>query len=295
MLTLTLYIYIYIHAYRQICKWYSCLFLSIFAFLPKWSKIPYPHLRREKLTIFQTHFSLFSKPSLRSREGLFWRTWIYGTSRWCWYPAIVGSDSWDLNLSQKFGLRCQKQDLIMVFCWKFTMLLFWKLANCWGIFLNAQSFCLWVCFFRRFIIWSLGQTLLVIGPPFPNLLTNTTPTAWPPFQRLPETKNRLRIRTVGLEKTTRFYQASTSELYGMVQEVPQKASWCRTMDKFGLAWVVDFSGWVIFQKIYLIFTPNYWGRWFSFWRYNIFQMGWFNHQPDGKQWKDQSVVHFFLK
>lgn len=30
------------------------------------------------------------------------------------------------------------------------------------------------------------------------------------------------IRTVGLEKTTRFYQASTSELYGMVQEVPQK-------------------------------------------------------------------------
>jgi len=30
------------------------------------------------------------------------------------------------------------------------------------------------------------------------------------------------IRTVGLEKTTRFYQASTSELYGLVQEVPQR-------------------------------------------------------------------------
>jgi len=30
------------------------------------------------------------------------------------------------------------------------------------------------------------------------------------------------IRTVGLEKKTRFYQASTSELYGMVQEIPQK-------------------------------------------------------------------------
>eukprot|EP00927_Polykrikos_kofoidii_P023932 TRINITY_DN2186_c0_g1_i1.p1 TRINITY_DN2186_c0_g1~~TRINITY_DN2186_c0_g1_i1.p1 ORF type:complete len:357 (+),score=60.49 TRINITY_DN2186_c0_g1_i1:58-1128(+) len=30
------------------------------------------------------------------------------------------------------------------------------------------------------------------------------------------------IRTVGIEKTCRFYQASTSELYGMVQEVPQK-------------------------------------------------------------------------
>ncbi len=30
------------------------------------------------------------------------------------------------------------------------------------------------------------------------------------------------IRTMGLEKSTRFYQASTSELYGLVQEVPQR-------------------------------------------------------------------------
>mmetsp|Transcript_77526 Transcript_77526/g.239369 ORF Transcript_77526/g.239369 Transcript_77526/m.239369 type:complete len:358 (+) Transcript_77526:90-1163(+) len=30
------------------------------------------------------------------------------------------------------------------------------------------------------------------------------------------------IRTCGLEKTTRFYQASTSELYGLVQEIPQR-------------------------------------------------------------------------
>ncbi len=30
------------------------------------------------------------------------------------------------------------------------------------------------------------------------------------------------IRVLGLEKKTRFYQASTSELYGLVQEVPQK-------------------------------------------------------------------------
>lgn len=30
------------------------------------------------------------------------------------------------------------------------------------------------------------------------------------------------IRILGLEKTTRFYQASTSELYGLVQETPQK-------------------------------------------------------------------------
>src|SRR6266545_2771149 len=30
------------------------------------------------------------------------------------------------------------------------------------------------------------------------------------------------IRILGLEKHTRFYQASTSELYGLVQETPQK-------------------------------------------------------------------------
>lgn len=30
------------------------------------------------------------------------------------------------------------------------------------------------------------------------------------------------VRILGLEKTTRIYQASTSELYGLVQEVPQK-------------------------------------------------------------------------
>ena len=32
------------------------------------------------------------------------------------------------------------------------------------------------------------------------------------------------IRLLGMEKMTRFYQASTSELYGLVQEIPQKES-----------------------------------------------------------------------
>lgn len=32
------------------------------------------------------------------------------------------------------------------------------------------------------------------------------------------------IRILGLEKETRFYQASTSELYGLVQEIPQRES-----------------------------------------------------------------------
>ncbi|HAY13737.1 MAG TPA: GDP-mannose 4,6-dehydratase, partial [Armatimonadetes bacterium] len=30
------------------------------------------------------------------------------------------------------------------------------------------------------------------------------------------------IRILGMEKHVRFYQASTSELYGLVQEIPQK-------------------------------------------------------------------------
>lgn len=30
------------------------------------------------------------------------------------------------------------------------------------------------------------------------------------------------VRILGLEKKTKIYQASTSELYGKVQEVPQK-------------------------------------------------------------------------
>ena len=30
------------------------------------------------------------------------------------------------------------------------------------------------------------------------------------------------VRICGLEKTTKIYQASTSELYGKVQEIPQK-------------------------------------------------------------------------
>ena len=33
------------------------------------------------------------------------------------------------------------------------------------------------------------------------------------------------VRLLGLTKKTRIYQASTSELYGLVQEVPQKEPW----------------------------------------------------------------------
>ena len=54
------------------------------------------------------------------------------------------------------------------------------------------------------------------------------------------------IRFLGLEKKTRFYQASTSELYGLVQETPQRNNtilskitiWCskvvRILDNYQL-------------------------------------------------------------
>ena len=37
------------------------------------------------------------------------------------------------------------------------------------------------------------------------------------------------IRIAGLEKTTKFYQASSSELYGLVQETPQKRARLSTL------------------------------------------------------------------
>ena len=46
--------------------------------------------------------------------------------------------------------------------------------------------------------------------------TPPTPTRWARLRMLEA------IRILGLEKKTRFYQASTSELYGLVQEMPQR-------------------------------------------------------------------------
>ena len=49
------------------------------------------------------------------------------------------------------------------------------------------------------------------------------------------------IRFLGLEKKTRFYQASTSELYGLVQEIPQK--WEKQI-KFFMRHYTRFNVWV---------------------------------------------------
>ena len=53
------------------------------------------------------------------------------------------------------------------------------------------------------------------------------------------------IRILGLEKKTRFYQASTSELYGLVQETPQQRNYsflspqpvCRSQT----LWLLDYG------------------------------------------------------
>jgi GDP-mannose 4,6-dehydratase len=65
------------------------------------------------------------------------------------------------------------------------------------------------------------------------------------------------IRIPGLEKKTRFYQASTSELYGMVQEIPQTE---RTpfypRSPYGVAKLYAFWICVNYREAYGIFACN---------------------------------------
>jgi GDPmannose 4,6-dehydratase len=65
------------------------------------------------------------------------------------------------------------------------------------------------------------------------------------------------IRILGMEKTTRFYQASTSELYGLVQEVPQKETTpFYPRSPYGVAKLYAF--WITknYREAYGIFTCN---------------------------------------
>jgi GDPmannose 4,6-dehydratase len=65
------------------------------------------------------------------------------------------------------------------------------------------------------------------------------------------------IRILGLEKKTRFYQASTSELYGLVQEVPQTE---RTpfypRSPYGVAKLYSYWITVNYRESYGIFASN---------------------------------------
>ena len=65
------------------------------------------------------------------------------------------------------------------------------------------------------------------------------------------------IRILKLEKTTRFYQASTSELYGKVQEVPQKETTpFYPRSPYGVAKLYAF--WITknYREAYGIFAAN---------------------------------------
>src|SRR6218665_2158543 len=65
------------------------------------------------------------------------------------------------------------------------------------------------------------------------------------------------IRFLGLEKTTRFYQASTSELYGLVQEIPQKETTpFHPRSPYGVAKLYAYWITVNYREAYDMFACN---------------------------------------
>src|SRR4051812_35915732 len=65
------------------------------------------------------------------------------------------------------------------------------------------------------------------------------------------------IRILGLEKETRFYQASTSELYGLVQEVPQKETTpFYPRSPYGVAKLYGYWITVNYREAYGIYASN---------------------------------------
>jgi GDPmannose 4,6-dehydratase len=65
------------------------------------------------------------------------------------------------------------------------------------------------------------------------------------------------IRILGLEKKTRFYQASTSELYGLVQEIPQKET-TSFYPRSPYAVAKMYAYWIVinYREAYGIFACN---------------------------------------
>ncbi len=65
------------------------------------------------------------------------------------------------------------------------------------------------------------------------------------------------IRILGMEKETRFYQASTSELYGLVQEVPQKETTpFYPRSPYGVAKLYGYWITVNYREAYGMFAAN---------------------------------------
>ena len=65
------------------------------------------------------------------------------------------------------------------------------------------------------------------------------------------------IRILGLEKKTRFYQASTSELYGKVQEIPQKETTpFYPRSPYGVAKLYGYWITVNYREAYNLYAVN---------------------------------------
>lgn len=65
------------------------------------------------------------------------------------------------------------------------------------------------------------------------------------------------IKTCGLEKSVKFYQASTSELYGKVQEVPQtEKTPFYPRSPYGVAKLFAYWSVVNFREAYDMFACN---------------------------------------
>jgi GDPmannose 4,6-dehydratase len=65
------------------------------------------------------------------------------------------------------------------------------------------------------------------------------------------------IRILGIEKETRFYQASTSELYGLVQEIPQKETTpFYPRSPYGVAKLYGYWITVNYREAYGVFASN---------------------------------------
>ena len=65
------------------------------------------------------------------------------------------------------------------------------------------------------------------------------------------------VRTCGLERTCRFYQASTSELYGLVQETPQRET-TPFYPRSPYAVAKQFAYWMVvnYREAYGMFAAN---------------------------------------
>ena len=64
------------------------------------------------------------------------------------------------------------------------------------------------------------------------------------------------IRILNLEKKTRFYQASTSELYGLVQEIPQKETPFYPRSPYAVAKLYAYWITINYREAYGIFACN---------------------------------------